>query len=221
MNIMDSSTILMIFEGLLVTLYITAMSTILSFIIGLPAGIMLVLTSKGGIKENKVIYNIIDFVTNILRSVPFLVLMITVLPLARAITGSALGANAVIVALVIAAAPFVARMVESSIKEVDSGVIEASLSMGATPWQIVTKVMIKEAMPSLILNMTIATTTILGYTAMAGAIGAGGLGDIAIRYGYIRYRADIMLVTVLLLIIIVQVIQAVGMSISRKVDKRN
>jgi len=210
----------MIGIGILQTLYMTIFSTLLAYIIGLPMGVLLVTSAKDGIKENKVMFKILDWLTNILRSVPFLILLVLLIPLTRLIVGTTIGSTATVVPLVIGAAPFVARMVESSLKEVDKGVIEASLSMGASPYQIVTKVLITEAMPSLMIGFAISITTILGYSALAGFVGGGGLGDIAIRYGYYRYQSNIMIITVILLVLIVQILQAIGTKIASKIDKR-
>lgn len=217
---MDSSTAVMIAKGLLETLYMTVSSTAAAYLLGLPLGIILVVTAGDGILPRPALNKVLNILVNLTRSVPFLILLIAVLPITRFITGTTIGSTATIVPLIIAAAPFVARLVESSIKEVDKGIIEAGLSMGATPFEIITKVMIPEAKPSLILGGAIATTTILGYSAMAGIVGGGGLGDIAIRYGYYRYQDDIMIATVVLLIVVVQVFQDIGMKISLKQDKR-
>ena len=189
-------------------------------LLGLPIAILLVVTRKNGLHPMPALFGIFDFVVNILRSVPFLILMLLVTPLMRLIAGKAYGPTATIVALVIAAAPYVARMVESSLLEVDSGVIEAAQSMGASLKTIILKVIIPEAKTSLIVGSTISTGTILGYSAMAGAIGGGGLGDIAIRYGYNRYQFDILIVTVILLVLLMQIFQIIGMRISKKTDKR-
>ncbi|RGD75285.1 methionine ABC transporter permease [Anaerofustis stercorihominis] len=210
----------MVGVGILQTLYMTIVSTVIAYIIGLPMGVLLVTSAKDGIKENKILFKILDILTNVLRSVPFLILLVLVIPLTRLIVGTTIGSTATIVPLVIGAAPFIARMVESSLKEVDRGVIEASLSMGASPYQIVSKVMITESMPSLMVGFAISITTILGYSALAGFVGGGGLGDIAIRYGYYRYQSNIMIVTVILLVLIVQILQAIGTKIATKIDKR-
>lgn len=217
---LDSSTAVMIAKGLLETLYMTVFSTSAAYLLGLPLGIILVVSAEGGILPRPALSKILNILVNLTRSVPFLILLIAVLPITRFITGTTIGSTATVVPLIIAAAPFVARLVESSIKEVDKGIIEAALSMGATPFEIITKVMIPEAKPSLIVGSAIATTTILGYSAMAGIVGGGGLGDIAIRYGYYRYQNDIMIATVVLLIVVVQVFQDIGMKISLKQDKR-
>lgn len=216
----DSSTVTMILMGLLETLYMTLFSTLLAYVLGLPLGVLLVTSEKDGIMPLPKLNKVLNFIVNILRSVPFLILLIAVIPFTRFIIGTTIGSTATVVPLVIAAAPFIARLVESSIKEVDKGVIEAAVSMGCSPFQIIYKVMIPEAVPSLIVGAAIATTTILGYSAMAGIVGGGGLGDIAIRFGYYRYQKDIMIVTVALLVVVVQVAQEVGMLIARKRDKR-
>ncbi len=210
----------MIIKGIFETLYMTLMSTLLAYVIGLPLGVILVVTEKESILPNLGLNKILNIIVNLARSVPFLILLIAVLPITRFITGTTIGSTATVVPLVIAAAPFIARLVESSIKEIDKGIIEAALSMGASPFQIIYKVMVPEATPSLIVGAAIATTTILGYSAMAGIVGGGGLGTIAINYGYYRYEKGIMIVTVILLILIVQVLQEAGMQIARKKDKR-
>jgi D-methionine transport system permease protein len=210
----------MLVENTFITLYMTLGSTIIAYLLGLPMGIVLVVTAEGGLRPNKVIYKILDTIVNIVRSIPFLILLILVIPLTRAIVGKTYGPTATIVPLVLAAAPFIARMVESSLLEVDKGVIEAAQSMGAGLWNIIWKVLLAEARTSLIVGATIVLATVLGYSAMAGAVGGGGLGDIAIQYGYYRYKSDIMWVTVILLVILVQVMQAIGTRLSRKLDKR-
>lgn len=211
---------IMLAEGVRDSLYMTLVSTAFAYILGLPVAILLVITRKNGLHPMPALFGVVDMVVNILRSVPFLILMLLVTPLMRLIAGKSYGPTATIVALVIAAAPYVARMVESSLLEVDSGVIEAAQSMGASLKTIVFKVIIPEAKTSLIVGSTIATGTILGYSAMAGAIGGGGLGDIAIRYGYNRYQFDILIVTVVLLVLLMQIFQFIGMRISKKTDKR-
>ena len=210
----------MIGTGILETLYMTVVSTVFGYLFGLPMGILLCITDKEGLKPNKVVYKILDVIVNIVRSIPFLILLIMIIPLTRIIVGKSYGPTATIVPLTLAAAPFIARMVESSLLEVDHGVIEAAQSMGANLWTIIWKVMLAESRTSLLVNATIALGTILGYSAMAGAVGGGGLGDIAIRYGYYRYQTDIMLVTVVLLVLLVQLLQYIGMTISKKLDKR-
>ncbi|MEG0779785.1 MAG: methionine ABC transporter permease [Oscillospiraceae bacterium] len=205
---------------LLATLYMTLVSTLLAYVLGLPMGLLLVVTDNDGICPHPLFNRILGGIINILRSVPFLILIVVAMPATRAIVGKIIGNTAMIVPLVIAAAPFVARMVESSAKEVDRGVIEASLSMGASPWQIVWRVLVPEALPSLLVGAAIATTTILGYSAMAGILGGGGLGKVAINYGYYRGERGIMWIAVILLVVIVQIFQEIGNWISRKGDKR-
>lgn len=198
----------------------TLMATLFGYVIGLPLGVILTITDVDGITPNAVIYKILDVIVNLLRSIPFLILLILVIPLTRFLVGKSYGSTATIVPLVIAAAPFIARVVESSLKEVDKGVIEAATSMGAGTWTIITKVLLAEAKTSLLVGVTIVLGTILGYSAMAGAVGGGGLGDIAIRYGYYRYQTDIMVVTIVILVILVQILQGIGMMISKKLDHR-
>ena len=210
----------MVVEGTFVTLYMTLATTFMGYVLGLPMGVALVITAPKGLRPNKIIYKVLDVVVNVVRSFPFLILLIVIQPFTRLIVGKSYGPTATIVPLTLAAAPFIARMVESSLLEVDHGVIEAAQSMGANLRTIIWKVMIGEAKTSLIVNVTIALGTILGYSAMAGIVGGGGLGDIAIRYGYYRYDSSIMWVTVVLLIVLVQLMQYVGMKLSKKLDKR-
>ena len=217
----DNETVMMLAENAGITLYMTLVSTLMAYVIGLPAGIALVLHAPDGLKPNRIVYKILDFIVNVTRSVPFLILLILIIPLTRVIAGKSYGATATIVPLTFAAAPFIARLVESSVREVDPGVIEAALSMGANTWQIIWKVLLTEARTSLIVGVTIALGTILGYSAMSGTVGGGGLGDIAIRYGYYRYEAGIMWVTVILLVVLVQILQAGGTRIAKKIDKRS
>jgi D-methionine transport system permease protein len=207
-------------NGILETLYMTIVSTALAYVFGLPLGVLLCVTDENGVFRMPVVNKVLGFIINFLRSVPFIILLVAILPFTRAIVGTTIGSTATIVPLVVAAAPFVARMVESSLKEVDSGVIEASHSMGSSPFQIIYKVLIPEAKPSLLVGGAIAITTILSYSAMAGFVGGGGLGAIAINYGYYRYQNDVMMITVLLLVIIVQVFQELGMKFARLTDKR-
>ena len=217
----DMKVFRMIGSGLLETLYMVLVSTAMAYVLGLPLGIALVVTDRDGIRPMPHVNRIIGLIVNILRSVPFLILLIAVIPITKKIVGTTIGPNATVVPLVIASAPFVARVVESSLKEVDKGVIEAAESMGASPWKIIYRVILPEARPSLIVGGTIAVTTILSYSAMAGIVAGGGLGDIAIRYGYYRYQTNIMLVTVALLVIIVQVLQEIGMKLANIGDRRN
>ena len=202
------------------TLLIVLASSIISYIMGLPLGVILAITSKNGISPKPVINQILGVIINIFRSIPFLILLILVLPVTKMLVGTTIGPIAVIPPLVFSAAPYIARMVESSIMEVDYGVIEAARSMGASDFQIITKVLLTEARPNLMVGVAITTTTILGYSAMAGVVGGGGLGDVAIRYGYYRYENVIMFITVIILVILVQVIQESFLAISRKIDKR-
>lgn len=217
---MDSTLVIMLLEGTRDTLYMTLVATLFGYVIGLPLGVILTITDVDGITPNAVIYKILDVIVNLLRSIPFLILLILVIPLTRFLVGKSYGSTATIVPLVIAAAPFIAQVVESSLKEVDKGVIEAAISMGAGTWTIITKVLLAEAKTSLLVGVTIVLGTILGYSAMAGAVGGGGLGDIAIRYGYYRYQTDIMVVTIVILVILVQILQGIGMMISKKLDHR-
>ena len=207
--------------GIWETIYMTFISTAFAYAIGLPLGVLLEVTDKDGIAPKPGLNKVVGIIVNAFRSIPFLILMVAMRPTAKFIVGTSLGNKAMIVTLVIAAAPYVARMVESSLKEVDRGVIEAAQSMGATVMDIIWKVLLPEAKPSLLINAVISTVTILGYSAMAGTIGGGGLGQIAITYGYQRYNNDIIWVCVILTILIVQVIQEVGTKIAHRVDKRN
>ena len=201
----SSEVIQMLIRGIGETLYMTLASTLFGYLFGLPMGILLTISDREGIKPNLFLYKVMDAAANIVRSVPFLILLIVLIPFTRLIVGKSYGSTATIVPLVVAAVPYIARMVESSLREVDAGVIEAARSMGASTFTIVTKVMLVEARTSLIVGVTITLGTILGYSAMAGTVGGGGLGDIAIRYGYHRYEAGIMAVTVVLLILLVQI----------------
>ena len=216
----NSQVINMLLEGIRDTLYMTLASTLFGYIIGLPMGIVLTVTDKDGIRPNAAVYKVLDVISNLLRSIPFIILLIVLIPFTRFVVGRSYGSTATIVPLTIAAAPYIARMVESSLKEVDAGVIEAARSMGASDFQIVTKVMLVEARTSLIVGATISLGTILGYSAMAGTVGGGGLGDIAIRYGYTRWQTDIMVVTVVLLVILFQIFQTIGMKIANRLDRR-
>ena len=221
-SVQDLLTVLPLLpEALWETFYITVLSTALSLVIGLPLGVLLVAGEKGGVLPLPAwLMRILNLIINLLRSIPFLILMIMVLPVSRAIIGTAVGTTATVVPLVAAAFPFVARLVESSLRELDGNIIEAAQSMGATPFQIIVKVMIPESVPSLIQNVTIALTTILGYSAMSGIIGGGGLGKIALSYGYYRYQTNIMIVCVVLLVLMVQVFQMVGTAWATRSDKR-
>ena len=206
--------------GIWETIYMTLLSTIFAYVIGLPIGLILSVTGKNGIRPIAWLNRILGIIVNIFRSIPFIILMVAMLPVAKFIVGSSLGNKAMIVTLVIAAAPYVARMVESSIAEVGKGVIEAAKAMGTPTFKIVTKVLIPEAKPSLITGAIISMVTILGYSAMAGTIGGGGLGQIAITYGYQKYQNNIIWICVALTIIIVQIIQELGAVIARRSDRR-
>ena len=217
----DQATIEMLLEGVVDTLYMTLVSTFFSYVFGMMMGTVLVICRQDGITPRPMIYAVLDVVVNLTRSFPFLILMIAVIPLTRLLVGTTIGNNATVVPLVIAAAPFVARLVESSLLEVDGGVIEAAQSMGASPWQIVWKVLVPEAKPSLMVGGAISIVTILGYSAMAGFIGGGGLGTVAVNYGYNRYNFPIMFVAVVIIVVIVQIFQEVGMRLAHHLDKRN
>ncbi|MBO5649663.1 MAG: ABC transporter permease [Clostridia bacterium] len=203
------------------TVYVTVLATLFAIVLGLPLGVLLVAGEKNGVLPlPKPIMSVLNVVINLLRSVPFLILMILLIPLTRLIVGTSVGTVASIVPLVIAAFPFVARLVESSLREINPNIIEAAQSMGASPMQIICRVMLPESVPSLISNATIAITTVLGYSAMSGIVGGGGLGQIAINYGYYRYRYLVMLIAVILLIVIVQIFQSAGTFLAVRLDKR-
>ena len=212
--------VIMLLEGIRDTVYMTVASTFFGYVIGLPMGIALTVTDKDGLKPNAAIYRVLDVISNIVRSIPFLILLILLIPFTRLVVGKSYGSTATIVPLIICAAPYIARLVESSLKEVDKGVVEAAKSMGATNFQIVMHVLLVEGRTSIITGATIAMGTILGYSAMAGTVCGGGLGDIAVRYGYYRWQTDIMIITVILIIILFQLFQNIGMKIAAKMDKR-
>ena len=216
--IFDARTVSMLVKETWRTLYMVGLSSLISYLIGIPLGVALVVTDKDGIRPVPLFNKVAGVIVNLLRS--FIILLAMVMPLTRAIVGKTIGANAAVVPLVIAAFPYISRMVEASLKEIDAGVIEAAKSMGASTWQIIFKVLLPESKPSLLVGAAISITTILGYSAMAGCVGAGGLGDVAIRYGYHRYQADMMLVTVVILVIIAQLIQEIFTRSSRRSDKR-
>lgn len=216
----DAATINMIITGIFETLVMVFFSTLFGYLFGLPLGVILYMSDKDGIKPNKTLYRILDIIVNIGRSIPFLILLILIIPFTKLIVGKSYGTAATIVPLTISAIPFIGRMVESSLKEVDKGVIEAATSMGASTFMIIVKVLLNEARPSLINGVTICLGTIVGYSAMAGTVGGGGLGDIAIRYGYYRYETGIMIVTVVIIIVLVQLIQFIGNKLAKKLDKR-
>lgn len=207
-------------QGLLVTLYLTLSCTLISYLIGIPLGVLLCVTDKDGIRPHAPIHNIIGFIVNVFRSVPFVILLVVALPFTKLVVGTKVGNNAFLVPLVLSAAPFVARMVESSLKEVNHGVIEAAQSMGSSDMQIICKVLLPEALPSLLVGGAIALTTILGYTPLATLVGGGGLGAVAVQYGLYRFKYGIMYVASILLIILVEFLQESGMKLAKKADKR-
>ena len=215
---MDSKIIDIMIQAVGQTVYMVFFSTLFASILGFILGIVVTVTSPKGLKPNKIIYNVLDLIINVLRSFPFIILIVFIIPLTRAIVGTPIGEAAAIVPLTIAAAPFVARIIESSLKEVDSGVIEAAKSFGASDFQIIFKVMLKEAVPSIISGLTLTIINIIGYSAMAGSVGAGGLGKVAISYGYQRYQTDVMIVTVIILIIMVQGLQSLGNYLYKKLS---
>ena len=217
---LNQALIDLLWEGTLDTIYMTLVSTFFSYVFGMIMAVILVITRADGIRPHPVIFRVLDVIVNLTRSFPFLILMIAIIPFTRWLVGTTIGNNATVVPLVVAAAPFVARLIEQSLLEVDRGVIEAAQSMGASTWQLIWKVFIPEATPSLINGSAIAATTILGYSAMSGAVGGGGLGKLAIMYGYNRYQNDIMFATVVLLIIIVQLLQSFGDWATLRSDRR-
>ena len=201
------------------TLYMVTLSVILSYLLGIPLGVLATVTAPDSISPCKPIYSLLDWIINIIRSIPFIILIVALIPFTRWVLGSFIGPNGAIVALVIGAVPFVARLVQGSLNELDKGVIDSTRAMGATNFQIITRVLLPEALPSLIRGMAVATITIIGYTAMAGAVGAGGLGDVAIRYGFHRYQTNVMFATIVVLVVLVQVIQLTFDALVKKVDK--
>ena len=217
---MSEQVIKLLITGTLDTLQMTVISTIMAMIIGIPLGVVLVVTSKGHILENAALNKILGAIVNATRSIPFIILMVAIIPFTRMVVGTSIGTTAACVPLTLAAIPFLARLVETSIKDIQFGVIEAAQSMGASPFQIIRKVLLPEALPTLIDNVTVLIVNLIGYSAMAGAIGGGGLGDIAIRYGYQRFQGDIMLATIIILIIMVQVIQMIGDGLSKAMNKK-
>ena len=218
---MDTGTLVsLLWEGLLQTLYMTLIGTLISYLIGLPIGVSLVVTGPNGIRPVGVYNKVMGFIVNVIRSVPFLILMIALMPYIRKIIGTGIGTSATTAALIVAAAPFVARLVEQSLLEVDAGVIEAAQAMGASNFQIIRKVLLLEARPSLLNGAAVATINILGYSAMAGIVGGGGLGDIAIRYGLYRFQPTIMWITIVVLVVLVQILQEVGIRVASRMDNR-
>lgn len=218
---MDTGTLVSLLgEGLLQTLYMTVLGTLMSYVIGLPIGVSLIVTGPNGIRPVAIYNKVMGFIVNVIRSVPFLILMIALMPYIRKVIGTGIGTSATTAALVVAAAPFVARLVEQSLLEVDPGVIEAAQAMGAGSFQIIRKVLLLEARPSLLNGAAVATINILGYSAMAGIVGGGGLGDLAIRYGLYRFQPSIMWITIIVLVILVQILQEAGIRIAAKMDNR-
>lgn len=217
---MSEQVIKLLITGTLDTWQMTVISTIMAMIIGIPLGVVLVVTSKGHILENAALNKILGAIVNATRSIPFIILMVAIIPFTRMVVGTSIGTTAACVPLTLAAIPFLARLVETSIKDIQFGVIEAAQSMGASPFQIIRKVLLPEALPTIIDNVTVLIVNLIGYSAMAGAIGGGGLGDIAIRYGYQRFQGDIMLATIIILIIMVQVIQMIGDGLSKAMNKK-
>lgn len=215
---MDEKLIEIIIEAIGQTVYMVFFSTLFATILGFILGIILTVTAPNGLKPNKLFYNVLDAIINVLRSFPFIILIVFIIPITKSIVGTSIGETAAIVPLTIASAPFIARIIESSLKEVDPGIIEAAKSFGASDFQIILKVMLKEAVPSIISGLTLTIISIIGYSAMAGSVGAGGLGKVAISYGYQRYQMDIMVVTVIILIIIVQGLQSLGNYLYKKLS---
>lgn len=210
----------LLLKSLAETLYMLSVSAVIAAVIGIPLGILLVVTEKGNILSCPVLNKPLAFIINMIRSIPFIILMVAIIPFTRIVAGTSIGTTAAIVPLTIAAIPYTARMVETSIREIDFGLIEAAESMGASPFQIIWKVLIPEALPAVIQNMTVVIVSLIGSSAMAGTIGGGGLGDLAIRYGYQRFQADVMVATILVLIVLVQLIQFIGNYFSRKTNKK-
>ncbi|TQS73593.1 ABC transporter permease [Rhodobacteraceae bacterium] len=217
---MSANLIHLLVEATLQTLYMVAISGLLGALFGLPLGVYLAISQRGELLSSPVINKVLGLVVNATRSVPFIILVVAIIPLTRMIAGTSIGTTAAIVPLTIAAVPFIARLVENAIREVDGGLIEAARSMGATPFQIIRKVLIPEALPSITLGLTLALVSLIGYSAMVGAVGGEGLGDLGIRYGYQRFMPDVMLVVVVILIVLVQLVQSLGEWIAARVDKR-
>ena len=217
---MSQEMLALLIEALWETLYMVAVSVGIATVIGVPLGVVLVSTSRGHILQNLWINRLLGYIANATRSTPFIILMVAIIPLTRILAGTSIGTNAAIVPLSIAAIPFVGRVVESALREVDYGLIEAAQAMGASPFQIIRRVLLPEAMPSIVLGLTLAVISLIGYSAMAGAIGGGGLGDLAIRFGYQRFRVDVMISTVVILIALVQLVQTAGDQVSQRLNKK-
>ena len=217
---MSANLINMLLEATLQTLYMVAISGALGTIFGLPIGVYLAVSQRGELLSSPAVNKVLGLVVNATRSVPFIILVVAIIPFTRLIAGTSIGTTAAIVPLTIAAVPFIARLVENAIREVDSGLIEAARAMGATPLQIIRKVLIPEALPGITLGLTLAVVSLIGYSAMVGAVGGEGLGDLGIRYGYQRFMPDVMAIVVIILIVLVQLVQTIGEWIARRVDKR-
>ena len=217
---MSQEMLALLLEALGETLYMVAVSAGIATVLGVPLGVILVSTSRGHILQNLWLNRILGYIANATRSTPFIILMVAIIPLTRVLAGTSIGTTAAIVPLSIAAIPFVGRVVESALREVDYGLIEAAQAMGASPLQIIRRVLLPEAMPSIVLGLTLAVISLIGYSAMAGAIGGGGLGDLAIRFGYQRFRVDVMISTVVILIALVQLVQSAGDLLSRRLNKK-
>ena len=217
---MSQEMLALLIEALWETLYMVAVSAGIATVIGVPLGVILVATSRGHILQNLWLNRLLGYIANATRSTPFIILMVAIIPLTRVLAGTSIGTNAAIVPLSIAAIPFVGRVVESALREVDYGLIEAAQAMGASPFQIIRRVLLPEAMPSIVLGLTLAIISLIGYSAMAGAIGGGGLGDLAIRFGYQRFRVDVMIATVVILIALVQLVQTAGDQVSQRLNKK-
>ncbi|WP_417473720.1 methionine ABC transporter permease [Leisingera sp.] len=217
---MSANLINMLIEATLQTLYMVAISGLLGTLVGLPVGVYLAVSQRGELLSSPLVNKVLGLVVNAARSVPFIILVVAIIPFTRMIAGTSIGTTAAIVPLTIAAAPFIARLVENAIREVDSGLIEAARAMGATPFQIIRKVLIPEALPGITLGLTLAVVSLIGYSAMVGAVGGEGLGDLGIRYGYQRFMPEVMLAVVVILIVLVQLVQSLGEGLARLVDKR-
>ena len=211
---------LLLAEGTWDTLVMTTLSTLFAYVIGIPLGVAVSITAPDGMRPHRIVNMVLGWIINIGRSIPFVILLVAIIPFTRFVVGTSLGVPGAIVPLTVAAAPFVGRMVEQSLAEVDGGLVEAAHSFGASTWQVVTKVLLRESLPSLVRGASITFVTLFGYAAIAGTVGAGGLGDIAIRYGYQRFQGDVMIASVVLCIVLVQVVQTFGDFLARKVDKR-
>ncbi|MDQ2102277.1 MULTISPECIES: methionine ABC transporter permease [Azospirillum] len=211
----------LLFKALLDTLYMVAVSGLLGTALGLPLGVLLAVTGRGELLQNLTFNRIAGVLVNMTRSTPFIILVVAIIPFTRLIAGTSIGTAAAIVPLTVAAVPFIARIVEGAVREVDRGLIEAAQSMGATPFQIIRKVLLPEAMPAIALGLTLSVVSLIGYSAMVGAVGGGGLGDLGIRYGYQRFLPEVMLAVVIVLIVLVQIVQSTGDWIARRVNKRN